>query len=400
MAMLTWTSEHPKKLSEPLENSPRNILSCLFCFENFPFFFFSRLSMLLKLTNLEKIRNHKYKPGVYTKLDLFLSDYWWSPLIEYMPKTIAPNLITLIGTVVIVGIMLISLWLNSPWWMFLLQSVGIFFYQTMDALDGKQARRTNSSSPLGQLFDHGCDCLVSSLLVFVPITSLNIQNTNLAMIITLITQTTFYFGQWEEHHTGILNTSIGGVFGISEIQAILIFTCFISGVFGANVWETPVFGGFNVLNYRHLYILTTFTSTAAAASSCFYRMYHFKEKKISILSAVDQLFPVTILILSGWMIKKGPLYLSVLAISLCYVRLTTAMILSTVSGLKFPTFYLSHMPLLAIGILHYLELFPDMCSLRMALITALGIETIDLSVYVYQAVTEIAKHLKIKVFTI
>ncbi|RVX06176.1 Choline/ethanolaminephosphotransferase 1 [Vitis vinifera] len=28
-----------------------------------------------------------------------------------------------------------------------------------DAVDGKQARRTNSSSPLGELFDHGCDAL-------------------------------------------------------------------------------------------------------------------------------------------------------------------------------------------------------------------------------------------------
>ncbi len=27
----------------------------------------------------------------------------------------------------------------------------------MDAIDGKQARRTSSSSPLGELFDHGCD---------------------------------------------------------------------------------------------------------------------------------------------------------------------------------------------------------------------------------------------------
>lgn len=26
-------------------------------------------------------------------------------------------------------------------------------------MDGKQARRTGSSSPLGQLFDHGCDAL-------------------------------------------------------------------------------------------------------------------------------------------------------------------------------------------------------------------------------------------------
>ncbi len=29
----------------------------------------------------------------------------------------------------------------------------------MDAIDGKQARRTGSSSPLGELFDHGCDAL-------------------------------------------------------------------------------------------------------------------------------------------------------------------------------------------------------------------------------------------------
>ena len=31
----------------------------------------------------------------------------------------------------------------------------IFIYQTLDAADGKQARRTNSATPLGQLFDHG-----------------------------------------------------------------------------------------------------------------------------------------------------------------------------------------------------------------------------------------------------
>ncbi|KAK3015985.1 hypothetical protein RJ639_006681 [Escallonia herrerae] len=30
---------------------------------------------------------------------------------------------------------------------------------TFDVVDRKQARRTNSSSPLGELFDHGCDAL-------------------------------------------------------------------------------------------------------------------------------------------------------------------------------------------------------------------------------------------------
>ena len=35
----------------------------------------------------------------------------------------------------------------------------MFLYQTLDAIDGKQARRTGSSNALGELFDHGCDSL-------------------------------------------------------------------------------------------------------------------------------------------------------------------------------------------------------------------------------------------------
>lgn len=39
------------------------------------------------------------------------------------------------------------------------------FYTILDCLDGKHARRTNTSSPLGQLFDHGCDALSVNLLL-------------------------------------------------------------------------------------------------------------------------------------------------------------------------------------------------------------------------------------------
>jgi choline/ethanolamine phosphotransferase len=57
---------------------------------------------------------------------------------------------------------------------YFLTALGIFLYQSLDAIDGKQARRTNSSSPLGELFDHGCDSvstsnLLSSSVVFFSI---------------------------------------------------------------------------------------------------------------------------------------------------------------------------------------------------------------------------------------
>lgn len=34
-------------------------------------------------------------------------------------------------------------------------SAGLWIYASLDAIDGKQARRTGTSGPLGQLFDHG-----------------------------------------------------------------------------------------------------------------------------------------------------------------------------------------------------------------------------------------------------
>ena len=40
---------------------------------------------------------------------------------------------------------------------FYFSAFSYFMYRMLDELDGKQARRTGNSSPLGLLFDHGCD---------------------------------------------------------------------------------------------------------------------------------------------------------------------------------------------------------------------------------------------------
>lgn len=43
----------------------------------------------------------------------------------------------------------------APSWVYFLSGLAVLMYLHLDCLDGKQARRTKSSSPLGQLFDHG-----------------------------------------------------------------------------------------------------------------------------------------------------------------------------------------------------------------------------------------------------
>ena len=119
------------------------------------------------LTNqdLEMIAAYKYKPGTYTHVDNLLTPFWnWA--VTLLPLWMAPNLVTFIG---LVGTALAAVLLTSyspqldgevPGWCSALFALTLFIYQTLDAIDGKQARRTNSSSPLGQLFDHGCDTVV------------------------------------------------------------------------------------------------------------------------------------------------------------------------------------------------------------------------------------------------
>lgn len=106
----------------------------------------------------------RYKAGKYTPLDNLLNPYWIR-MAEALPRWLAPNLVTLLGFFPLVvsyslgAVVAPSFETPPPRWLMLFSTLALFVYQTMDALDGKQARRTGSSSPLGQLFDHGCDCL-------------------------------------------------------------------------------------------------------------------------------------------------------------------------------------------------------------------------------------------------
>lgn len=58
-----------------------------------------------------------------------------------------------------------------PRWIFLITGIFVFVAYTLDGIDGKQARRTGSSTPLGELFDHGLDSY-SSLFIMIYIFSL------------------------------------------------------------------------------------------------------------------------------------------------------------------------------------------------------------------------------------
>lgn len=81
---------------------------------------------------------------------------FWNWLVNFYPMWLAPNLLTLIGlitnliTVLVLAFYCYTVKEEAPAWAYLQAALGLFIYQTLDATDGKQARRTNTSSPLGR----------------------------------------------------------------------------------------------------------------------------------------------------------------------------------------------------------------------------------------------------------
>jgi len=191
---------------------------------------------VLSEDGLKQIASHKYKSGQYTPLDNVLNPFWLR-LVDFLPRWFAPNLVTLSGFLQLVISYILTWWCSPdlstpvPRWVALLTAFSLFMYQTLDAMDGKQARRIGASSPLGQLFDHGCDCLATlslhsmASLVFLPGSS----RSGMAGLSGL--QTGFFMAQWQERYTGVLCTSYGPV-GVTETQFSLMAMTVFAGMAG------------------------------------------------------------------------------------------------------------------------------------------------------------------------
>lgn len=161
-----------------------------------------------------------------------------------LPMWIAPNLITLAGLLCQVTATLLMLYYvpdlrgRAPAWVYLSNSVSVFAYQTLDGLDGKQARRTGSSSPLGQLFDHGCDALSVPLLMICAAGAANLGSGVRPMVAQALVMLPWVIGNWEEYHTGVLNVGNGWI-GVTEGQFGLVILHLISAWRGPDIWQTP-----------------------------------------------------------------------------------------------------------------------------------------------------------------
>ncbi|EZF70511.1 hypothetical protein H105_07150 [Trichophyton soudanense CBS 452.61] len=192
-----------------------------------------------------------------------LKPFYTNYVINLFPMSMAPNLITLTGFSFVVVNFLTLLWYNPtldkdcPPWVYLSWAVGLFLYQTFDAVDGTQAyvillliradylanstnsRRTKQSGPLGELFDHGVDACNTGLGVLIFAGAVNLGQ-SWATVLTLFGAVfTFYVQTWEEYHTHVLTLGIvsGPVEGILSLCFVFLTTALLGG---GSFWHRPM----------------------------------------------------------------------------------------------------------------------------------------------------------------
>lgn len=206
----------------------------------------------VRQSELPQLRNYKYSSIDRSLVSKYiLKPFYTNFVIKLFPMWMAPNLITLTGFLFVVANVLTLLWYNPtldqdcPSWVYYSWAAGLFLYQTFDAVDGSQARRTGQSGPLGELFDHGVDALNTSLEVLIFAASQNMGMGWKTVAVLFASLLTFYVQTWDEYHTKTL--TLGIVNGPVEGVLILITVYTLTGLLGgAHVWQQSMLAAFGI----------------------------------------------------------------------------------------------------------------------------------------------------------
>ncbi|KAG1145566.1 hypothetical protein G6F37_011159 [Rhizopus arrhizus] len=190
---------------------------------------------------LSGIDRYRYEGVDKSLMSRYILTPYWNHLVQLFPLWMAPNMITLLGFLTIVLNVATLFYYTSdlaecPHWVYYSFSLGLFLYQSLDAIDGKQARRTGTSGPLGELFDHGCDALNTSLSILTWASATGLGQSWWTVGSLWASLANFYLSTWQEYHTGHLY--LGYFSGPVEGLLILCAIHFFSGYFGPAIWTT------------------------------------------------------------------------------------------------------------------------------------------------------------------
>lgn len=197
--------------------------------------------MILSPRQRELLKEHVYRAEGCSWTETIVLKHFWNWLTNLFPLWFAPNAITMAGLVVTLCTTLALILLDlkcqgeAPRWSYLLCAIGIFLYQTLDGCDGKQARRTGTSSALGEFFDHGCDVYATFFysVAAVCIPGLIDYPYLMVALVVIVLQLNYTY-HWQTYVCGVLYFKS---FDIAEAQVAQISACLLTFFLGPEVWN-------------------------------------------------------------------------------------------------------------------------------------------------------------------
>ncbi|KAH8275435.1 hypothetical protein KR026_007215, partial [Drosophila bipectinata] len=365
---------------------------------------------ILSAQQLRKLSEHKYSCFSASLLDPLLQP-WWNWLVAQTPLWLAPNLITIVGLIlnVVTTLILICYSPNGveppPRWTCLLCALGLFIYQSLDSIDGKQARRTNTSSPLGELFDHGCDSISTVFVALSACISCQLGHyPNWLFFQCFCAIALFYCAHWQTYVSGTMRF---GRIDVTEAQFSIIAIHLVSAVLGPEFWLTkiPIVG----LSWNYtILIAITFGYTLNIIN--FLKMFTEggsgkNGSSVAGTSVLSPSIPLTLVVLPALMIaQKSPQNIFtehasvyIMAFGMVAAKVTNKLVIA-------------HMTKSEMGYLDWSMLGPGMLFLNQyfncivpeiwVLWFSLAWGTQDLLRYCAQVCLEICQHLRIDLFRI
>ncbi|CEF97354.1 CDP-alcohol phosphatidyltransferase [Ostreococcus tauri] len=199
-----------------------------------------------------QVHSYKYRSPPSSTFERWFLERWWTHVVEkWCPTWVAPNALTFGGLMFVIA----TYWLiwamspmlthTAPTWTYVLGALCLFAYQTADGIDGKQARRTKSGSPLGEVVDHGCDAVCTCVygVVFADLLAAGVSTDEgkiLAIAIMTGARVFFTVDTISSTYTGLL--PVNTLFDVQEMQICLQLSMLVFAYVGSDVMNSVQIG--------------------------------------------------------------------------------------------------------------------------------------------------------------
>jgi len=120
-----------------------------------------------------------------------------------------------------------------------LAGVLYFMNTVLDNMDGKQARRTGSGSPMGMLFDHGSDAFTALMIAILLGRYFQIGNGIGNLVATILPAVPFFFCNLAEYYTGTLD--LPALVGPEDTQLAVSVGCWLVAYTGTSIFDNVTY---------------------------------------------------------------------------------------------------------------------------------------------------------------